>query len=85
MMEENENENPISNIHIVGINITILAVYTLACRFTDIGLLFDAFFIMVHFIVCIIVTITSDKKIWAFTGLVVLLIGVSTCVEFLAN
>jgi hypothetical protein len=85
-MEEEEFEKKQSrNMKIVGINLLILAGYTILCGFLGRqgGVVFDAFFLAAHVLVCIILGAIQQKWIWALSVLVVLLIGVSTCVGIL--
>jgi len=84
-MEENKPKKTISNMHIVGINLAILVSYTIIFRFINGGFIFDAFFIGIQFLTCLIAAMVFDKGIWVLSAFVVVLIGLSTCAEFLMN
>lgn len=79
-MENEDNYSP--NVKVIGINLIILAIYTLIFRFEDSGIIFDAFLLAIQFIVCIFMGIIKQKWIWVLAALVVLIIGFSTCVSF---
>ncbi|MBD1366397.1 hypothetical protein IDJ77_21470 [Mucilaginibacter sp. ZT4R22] len=71
---------------IVGINLAVLAVYTLLSALSPGGIIFDAFAIVVHVIVCIILTLTGPKRMqWLLSGVLVLVIGFSTCAGVLGK
>lgn len=74
----------LTGMKIVGINILILAVYTLLCKLdsNDGGFIFDAFLIAIHVFVCIIMAIVKRSWMWLLSALLVLGIGFSTCVSF---
>jgi hypothetical protein len=78
--EQPKGQNP--GMKIVGYNILALIIYTLLCRLggNEVGLIFDAFIIVVHVFVCIIAAIASRSWAWLLSGLLVLVIGFSTCV-----
>ena len=67
---------------IVGYNILALVIYTLLCRLMgkEGGLILDAFIIAVHVFVSIIAAIINKSWAWLLAGLLVLIIGFSTCV-----
>jgi hypothetical protein len=72
------------NMRVVGINLAVLAVYTIISKIDkDLGPFLDAFLLAIHFIVCILWAVIASKNIWLLTAFVVLLIGVSTCVGVL--
>ncbi|MEZ2339166.1 hypothetical protein AB6735_26205 [Mucilaginibacter sp. RCC_168] len=78
--EQPESQNV--NMKIVGYNILALIIYTLLCRLggNEVGLIFDAFIIVVHVFVCIIAAIINKSWAWLLSGILVLVIGFSTCV-----
>jgi hypothetical protein len=66
---------------IVGINLAVLIVYTLMSALSPGGIIFDGFLIVIHVIVCMILTLTGPKRMqWLLSGVLVLVIGFSTCV-----
>lgn len=71
-----------TGMKIVGYNILALIIYTLLCRLgsTDGGGILDAFLIAIHVFVCIIMAIGSRSWVWLLSGILVLVIGFSTCV-----
>ena len=82
-MEENNQEKKAPRWKIVGINLAILLGYTVLCRFTDGGIILDAFLIGIHFTAAIISSIIVKRWEWVLSAFLVLAIGFSTCVSFL--
>ncbi len=85
MEDVNENQNPEKNqkIIIIGVNLAVLAAYTIYNSvhrdhdgYIVIG---EAFFIAVQIIICLITAIFVCRKEFLLSALVVLLIGFSTC------
>ncbi|MFI5159484.1 MAG: hypothetical protein ACHQF4_11505 [Sphingobacteriales bacterium] len=70
---------PNANMRVVGLNMLVMVAYTVAFRFVDSGYIFDALIMFVHLITCISLAAIEHKKSWALSGLLVLLIGFSTC------
>lgn len=70
------------NMKIVGYNILALIIYTVLCRLMgkEGGLILDAFIIVGHVFVSIIAAIINKSWAWLLSGLLVLVIGFSTCV-----
>lgn len=83
MTEENRNGVKKYSAYVIGINIGVLALYTIISKAIDGGFIIDAFFIAVHFFSCVIIGIAVKKWMWILTAFVILLIGFSTCVNFL--
>ena len=83
MTEENKGSPKKYNAYIIGINIGVLALYTIISKAIDGGLIIDAFFIAVQFFGCVIMGIAVRKWVWVLTAFLILLIGFSTCVNFL--
>ena len=85
--EENDPANgirPNGNLAIVGYNLLALVAYTVFCAIIkDAGPFLDAVLLAIHVLVCLITGIATRKWAWALSALVVLLIGVSTCVGVL--
>ncbi|SDP75119.1 hypothetical protein SAMN05428975_2506 [Mucilaginibacter sp. OK268] len=75
-----------TSMKIVGYNLLALIVYTLLSRFaaTDGGAIFDMFFVAIHVFVCIIMAIVARSWVWLLSGILVLVIGFSTCVSLLS-
>lgn len=73
-----------NSMMIVVYNLLALVGYTVICViFREIGAILDAVFIGVHFFTCFILTVINGKRVWILSGLLVLLIGFSTCVGVL--
>jgi hypothetical protein len=97
-MEENEDLNklpadgsgqvippkPNKGIQIVGINLLILAGYTLIFKFIDGGMVLDAMLLALHFFTCLTIAIAKKSWMWCLAGILVLAIGFSTCVSLLS-
>ena len=79
-----QQDKSASGMKIVGINIGVLAIYTVLCSIggDEGGFIFDAFLIFVHVVVCIIVALAKRNWMWFLSALLVLAIGFSTCVSF---
>jgi hypothetical protein len=74
-----------SNFYIVGYNMLALTIYTLALKFSKdlAGYIFDALLLVVHVFVCVILAIAAKGPkvwIWVLSAVLVLTIGISTCV-----
>jgi hypothetical protein len=81
----NTNERPESNkqsegMKIVGYNILALAVYSIPCLTVSGGALIEAFLLFIHVVVCIGAALGKRSWFWLLAGLLVLIIGFSTCV-----
>jgi hypothetical protein len=72
---------PASGIKIVGINLAVFVGYTLLSLLTDGGFLFAGVLMICQVIVCIILSVHYRKWSWFLGGLLVLIIGFSTCVS----
>ncbi|MGF7039153.1 hypothetical protein [Mucilaginibacter lappiensis] len=79
-----EQNKSYAGMKIVGINILILAIYAVLCSIDSGGgdIIFDAFLILIHVVVCIIMAIVKRSWMWLLSALLVLVIGFSTCVSF---
>jgi len=80
MAEQNKTAD---GFKIVGINLGVLAIYTILSRFSDGGGVLDAGFLLLHVLFCFLFALANKSWMWFLSGLLVLLIGVSTCVNFL--
>ncbi|QEC79760.1 hypothetical protein [Mucilaginibacter ginsenosidivorax] len=81
----NGNEIPGPNkqgegMKIVGYNILTLAIYSIPCFTVSGGALIDAFLLLIHVVVCICAALGKRSWFWLLAGLLVLIIGFSTCV-----
>jgi len=79
-----KNEQPQNKsgdgMKIVGINLLILVIYLIALKFVEGGAIFDALLIAAQLFVCIILAIALRSRYWMLSGILVLVIGFSTCV-----
>ena len=77
-----DDDKPIGNFSIVAYNLMVLAFYTIVFKMlaNQGGLLFDAFTLLGHFVVCVIMAISGKSWMWILSGVLVLAIGFSTCV-----
>jgi uncharacterized membrane protein HdeD (DUF308 family) len=85
-MSEEENvdkKKTPNNWAIVCYNILALVFYTLLFRFIDGGIFLDCFFVGIHFLTCIVLSIVAKKWEWVLSAFLVLAIGFSTCVTYL--
>ncbi|WP_413667191.1 hypothetical protein ACEN9X_22100 [Mucilaginibacter sp. Mucisp86] len=67
---------------VVGVNLAILAAYTIYFRWVaneELIIIAEAFVIFLHVILCLILAIFALRKEFLFSALVVLLIGFSSC------
>jgi hypothetical protein len=74
-----------NNFYIVGYNMLALIIYTLALKFSKdlAGYFVDAFLLVIHVLVCIVLAIGAKGSkvwMWVLSAVLVLVIGVSTCV-----
>lgn len=76
-----------SNIkwQIVGFNTLTLLVYTVLCRFNDAGIIIDCLLVGMHCLIAFILALALRKWEWGLSALIVLVIGFSTCVSFVAS
>jgi hypothetical protein len=89
MMEEEQlpppnqlpDNKPRSGIKIVGLNLAIFVGYTLLSMLINGGLIFAGLLMICQVIVCSILSLYYRKWSWFLGGLLVLIIGFSTCVS----
>lgn len=82
---ENPGNAPNKEMRVVGYNMLALVVYTLLSRIVgDVGLFIEAILLVMHVFVCIIMALSKRSWFWLLSGLMVLIIGISSCVYFLA-
>jgi hypothetical protein len=85
----NEEEQPViqpkpnKGIQIVGINLLILAGYTLIFKFIDGGIILDAMLLFFHVLISLIMAAAQKSWMWFLAAILVLVIGFSTCVTLL--
>lgn len=89
MMEEEQlpkpnqfpDNKPPSGIKIVGLNLAIFVGYTLLSMLINGGLIFAGLLMICQVVVCSILSLYYRKWSWFLGGLLVLIIGFSTCVS----
>lgn len=90
-MDENDKpmieKKPINGITIVGYNLLALALYTLIFKLLENsgGVIFDAFVLFLHVVICLILSLGGRSWWWLLSALLVLIIGFSTCTMFNFN
>ena len=82
---ENETK-PTGNMAVVAYNLLALVGYTILFKLAaeEGGFILDAFVIFIHVIFCLVMSIVNRNWLWILSGILVLVIGFSTCV-MLAN
>jgi hypothetical protein len=89
--EENQptptNSKPKVDMSIVGYNLLGLAAYTILFRLlaSEGGIILDALVVAGHLLVCFVMSIAQKSWIWVLSGVLVLVIGFSTCVTFIGG
>ncbi|OCX53342.1 hypothetical protein BEL04_03305 [Mucilaginibacter sp. PPCGB 2223] len=71
------------NFRIIGGNLLIMIAYTGLSKFSEFAPIVDCWGLIIHILICWGFAISQKKWIWFLASLLVLLIGVSTCVKFL--
>lgn len=80
-MNEPENKQGY-NFRVLGANLLIFAIYTVIGILSGgDGQLGAFFFSLFHFAVCVILAIVFRKWAWLLSALVILVIGLGTCVS----
>jgi hypothetical protein len=77
-----KQNKPGDGMKIVGYNLLLLAGYTIFCLSFSGGFLIDSFVLFLHVLFCFAFAIDKRSWLWALSGLLVLIIGFSTCVTF---
>lgn len=70
-----------SGIKIIGLNLAVFVGYTLLSMLTNGGFIFAGLLMIAQVVVCIILSLYFRKWSWFLGGLLVLIIGFSTCVS----
>jgi hypothetical protein len=81
--EKKESSKSSRNLKILGYNLLVFALYTFACMAADseqggASALLISFF---QFVVCSVLAIANKNAVWFLAGLLVLIIGLGTCVS----
>lgn len=79
------NNRPSADMRIVGYNLLVFVGYTLVLRLAgNAGFILDGILLVIHVFVCIILSIAYRNWFWLLGGVMVLIIGVSTCAYLLS-
>jgi len=78
--EQRPGNKPGVNMKIVAYNLLTLVSYTILLKFVDEGEIYDALLIAGQLFACLIIAIVQRSGYWVLSGLLVLVIGFSTCV-----
>lgn len=80
------NNRPPKDMTIVGYNLLAFVGYTLVLRLAgNDGLIFEGIILVIHVFVSIILAIAYRSWFWLLSGVMVLIIGVSTCAYLLSS
>jgi hypothetical protein len=73
---------PMGGMLVVGINLLVLVFYTLLLKLTtgNFSAITDAFILFLHVLFCIGMAIGRSSWVWLLGGVLVLIVGFSTCV-----
>lgn len=69
--------------YILGGNLVALLIYAIISSISEGNYFYYAIFIGIHFIVAIIMAIALRKWVWFLSGLLILIVGFSTCVQMI--
>ena len=72
-------KEPGNGMRIVGYNLVVLAAYSLVCLTMSGGFILDAIALLLHVLICFGLAIDRRSWFWALSGLLVLIIGFSSC------
>ncbi|HEX8018851.1 hypothetical protein [Mucilaginibacter sp.] len=78
------DKKPPGDFKIVGLNLAIFVVYTSLTMLINGGLIFAGLLMICQVVVCSILALYYRKWSWFLGGLLVLIIGFSTCVGMLS-
>ena len=82
--QETNNKLP-PNMNIIAYNLLGLAFYTILFKMlaNQGGIFLDAFVLAGHVLVCVIMAIANKSWYWLLSGILILVIGFSTCIMFI--
>lgn len=70
-----------NGMKIVGYNLLVLAAYSVVCLPISGGFMLDAIALFFHVLICFGLAIDRRSWFWALGGLLVLIVGFSSCVS----
>jgi hypothetical protein len=73
---------PGNGVKIIGYNLLALTLYSALCLPFSGGLISDAYALFFHCFLCFALAILYKSGLWLLSGLLVLVIGFSTCASF---
>jgi hypothetical protein len=77
-----ENKKQAADSAVIGINMGIFAAYTiLGVTIGDEAVLVSFFIAVFHVIIAIIMAVVQHRGIWVLVALLILVIGIGTCVS----
>ena len=76
---DKNKDKPKGDMQIVAYNILVLVGYTILSKLSDGGFIFDAFLIFAQVVVCLVLSASQRSWSWLLSGVLVLVIGFSTC------
>jgi uncharacterized membrane protein len=81
------NSKPKVDMAIVAYNLLGLAAYTILFRLLASagGMIFDMLVLAGHVLVCFVMSIVNKSWMWVLSGVLVLVIGFSTCVTVIGG
>jgi len=82
-MDEQQQSKRTDSFMIIGCNLLLMVAYTVLDRVSGSGGMLDCTFLLIHVVTCWVFSISRKSWAWSLAGLLVLLIGASTCVKFL--
>ena len=85
MKDESDDKRSASGMQILGINLGVLAVYTIVSGFVRGGIAMDTVCLFFHAIICFAVALVHRPQVWILSGLMVAIIGFSTCTGILSE
>jgi len=83
---EQPNNRPPKDMTVVGYNLLVFVGYTLILRLArEAGFILEGVILAIHVLVCVTMAISYRSWFWLLSGVMVLIIGVSTCAYLLSS
>ncbi len=79
---DQEKKNTPPDMQLVGINLLILAGYTVVCKLIPGGVILDVLALFFHVLTCLVNALANRSWIWLLSGILILMIGFSICTSF---
>ena len=84
-MEQPKQNKQVEDFKIIGINLLVMVGYTILSKVSDWGAILDSMCLLFHVVFCWGRAFSNKSWMWFLAGLLVLLIGASTCGRYLFN